>query len=68
MEPVRPRNDRDGCYDHAKGRHFASPYPHTTTVQQWFDWEKFEAYRILGYQMASTYIKKSPQDLGKCAF
>jgi hypothetical protein len=33
-------------------------YPHTTTIQQWYDWEKFEAYKLLGYQEASTYLER----------
>ncbi len=32
------------------------PYPHTSTFQQWYDWERFEAYRLLGYQLAKAYL------------
>ena len=34
----------------------AKDFPHTDTIIQWYEWERFEAYRLLGYQMASTYL------------
>jgi hypothetical protein len=32
-------------------------FPHDTTFMQWYTWERFEAYRLLGYQMATSYIE-----------
>jgi hypothetical protein len=31
-------------------------FPHTSTFFQWFGWEQFEAYRLLGYAMGQTYL------------
>jgi hypothetical protein len=31
-------------------------FPHDSTLVQWYTWERFEAYRLLGYQMAVTYL------------
>ncbi|MFN8640977.1 MAG: hypothetical protein U0802_04700 [Candidatus Binatia bacterium] len=36
----------------------ASDFPHTDTILEWYDWERFEAYRLLGFQMASTYLER----------
>ncbi len=44
-----------------------STFPHTTTFIQWYDWETFEAYRLLGFQMARTYLPHGA-DLTKCEF
>lgn len=33
-------------------------FPHTSTLKQRYDWERFEAYRELGYQEASTYLSR----------
>ena len=38
----------------------ARNFPHTTTIQQWYDWETFEGYRALGYQLGQTYILNKP--------
>jgi hypothetical protein len=46
-------------------------FPHDSTLVQWYTWERFEAYRLLGYQMASTYLDHlSPDDssLNWCDF
>src|SRR5262249_37172186 len=42
-------------------------FPHTTTFIQWYDWETFEAYRLLGFQMARTYLPNGA-DLSTCEF
>jgi len=36
-----------------KGR---GAFPHDSTLKQSYEWERFEAYRMLGFQMASTFI------------
>ena len=54
---------RDRPKDYGRG-----PYPHTTTLLQWYDWERFEAYRLLGYQMAKTYLVDPKADLDMCEF
>lgn len=33
-------------------------FPHNSTLTEWYDWERFEAYRMLGYQEASTYLDR----------
>ena len=38
---------------------FSRPYPHTATFRQWFSWERFEAYRLLGYQLGRTYLAEA---------
>ena len=48
-------------------------FPHNSTLWQWYEWERFEAYRLLGYQMATTYLEPfSPAaddaSLSWCAF
>lgn len=42
-------------------------YPHTSTFVLSYDWETFEAYRQLGFQMAKTYLPHGA-DLTKCEF
>jgi hypothetical protein len=38
-------------------------FPHNSTLWQWYEWERFEAYRLLGFQMATTYLEPfSPRD------
>ena len=42
-------------------------FPHNKTITEWYDWERFEAYRMLGFQEASTYLDRfdpyaPPQD------
>lgn len=45
----------------------ATDFPHTSTLFQWYDWETFEAYRLLGFQMARTYLPNGA-DLEQCQF
>lgn len=51
-------------YQHTKAE---ATFPHTSTFMQWYDWETFEAYRLLGFQMAKTYLPHGA-DLPKCEF
>jgi hypothetical protein len=51
-------------YQHTKKD---ATFPHTTTFIQWYDWETFEAYRLLGFQMARTYLPHGA-DLTRCEF
>jgi len=60
--------ERDGRIDKIRAfRKRKKSYPHTTTLQQWFDWETFEAYRLVGYQLASTYLRDR-DTLERCEF
>ncbi|MBI1818580.1 MAG: patatin-like phospholipase family protein [Deltaproteobacteria bacterium] len=45
----------------------ATDFPHTSTLVQSYDWETFDAYRMLGFQMAKTYLPYVA-DLDKCNF
>lgn len=49
-----PRDERIGKIEAFRERN--GDYPHTTTFQQWYDWETFEAYRLMGYQLGRTYL------------
>jgi hypothetical protein len=40
-------------------------YPHTPTLLQWYDWNRFDAYRLLGYRMASFYLAHA--DFDRCS-
>lgn len=31
-------------------------FPHDSTARQYYEWERFESYRMLGYQTVTTYI------------
>lgn len=33
-------------------------FPHDSTVKQAYEWERFEAYRLLGYQTTKTYLSE----------
>lgn len=41
-------------------------FPHRTTFVQWYQWEEFEAYRMLGHRMAETYLADA--DFETCEF
>jgi len=41
---------------------YSSTFPHNSTLRQWYEWERFEAYRLLGLQMALTYIEPLSPD------
>ncbi len=71
MERVEERNERiRKIHDYAVSGS-AKHFPHTETILEWYDWERFEAYRLLGYQMASTYLDRlepTADDLKWCQF
>lgn len=45
----------------------STTFPHTSTFLLSYDWETFEAYRLLGFQMARTYLPNGA-DLNECEF
>jgi hypothetical protein len=71
MDTERWRDDRDSVdmirkiewYQRTKAD---TDFPHTSTFIQRYDWETFEAYRLLGFQMAKTYLPYN--DLAECKF
>jgi hypothetical protein len=40
-------------------------FPNDSTLQQWYTWERFDAYRALGYQTVSTFIERFDSATGR---
>lgn len=61
-ERDRARDDRIHKVLSFAGGPTRGAFPNDSTLQQWYSWERFDAYRLLGYQTASTFLERLRPD------